>query len=84
MDFAEQPIDLQRNYERADFIARTLYKLIIDHPDWPAADLMEVCENMWEERYEEQGAPDDFLFSLENERELFDANEAAAINKLLS
>ena len=84
MDFAEQPIDLQRNYDRADFIARTLYKLIIDHPDWTAADLMEVCENMWEERCEEQGAPDDFLFSLENERELFDANEAAAINKLLS
>jgi hypothetical protein len=47
MDFNETPLPHQEAFDYALFRFEHSIKLMIAHPDWSAADINEVVENMW-------------------------------------
>jgi hypothetical protein len=90
MYFNETPLPHQEAFDYALFRFEHSIKLMIAHPDWSAADINEVAENMWLERNDTTSSDDalessdDALESFDEQLALFDREEARAINRELS
>ena len=68
----------EQSAERGLFLNQRMLELVVAHPDWSFEDIADVAQSDWVHR----AAPDvrEFVFTLENESELFDREEAGQIN----